>query len=170
MELIKESACVCFTATPDNKDPSGLEAKLVKTFGITKFNYMVGGENEDEDNQKKFLALDIQRNIEKESATSLELKISFILKKNKEGPVLVFCSEDLLKAMTEKNMKLICVEPNQVVDSEFLRNLDRSNEEGLFSLVVSTNTFGMRGIDYRSQGVPMHLILAKSFDTERDAL
>jgi hypothetical protein len=57
-----------------------------------------------------------------------------------------------------------------VVDSEFLRNLDRPNEEGLFPLVVSTSTFGMRGIDYRSQSVPMHLILAKSFDTERDAL
>ena len=28
----------------------------------------------------------------------------------------------------------------------------------------------MRGIDYRSNGVAMHLIIAKSFDTERDAL
>ena len=59
MKLIKESACVCFTATPDNKDPSGIETKLVKAFGITKFNYMIGGDNEEEENQKKFLALDI---------------------------------------------------------------------------------------------------------------
>ena len=47
-------------------------------------------------------------------------------------------------------MRPICVEPNQMVDTEFLRNLDRPNEEGLFPLIVSTNTFGMRGIDYRS--------------------
>jgi hypothetical protein len=30
--------------------------------------------------------------------------------------------------------------------------------------------FGMRGLDYRSAAVPMHLIIAKSFDTERGAL
>jgi hypothetical protein len=30
--------------------------------------------------------------------------------------------------------------------------------------------FGMRGLDYRSTAIPMHLIIAKSFDTERSAL
>jgi hypothetical protein len=30
--------------------------------------------------------------------------------------------------------------------------------------------FGMRGLDYRSTTVPMHLIIAKSFETERGAL
>jgi hypothetical protein len=30
--------------------------------------------------------------------------------------------------------------------------------------------FGMRGLDYRSATVPIHLIIAKSFDTERGAL
>jgi hypothetical protein len=47
-------------------------------------------------------------------------------------------------------MRLTCVDPNQMVDSDFLRNLDRPDKEGLFPLVVTTNTFGMRGIDYRS--------------------
>lgn len=30
--------------------------------------------------------------------------------------------------------------------------------------------FGMRGLDYRSRKVPMHLVIAKSFSTERDAM
>jgi hypothetical protein len=30
--------------------------------------------------------------------------------------------------------------------------------------------FGMRGLDYRCATAPMHLIIAKSFDTERGAL
>jgi hypothetical protein len=53
MKLIKECACVCFTATPDNKDLQGVEAKLVKVFGITKFNYMVGRENEEDEEEEE---------------------------------------------------------------------------------------------------------------------
>ena len=32
--LISECACVCFTATPDNCDPKGAEAKVVAAFGF----------------------------------------------------------------------------------------------------------------------------------------
>ena len=49
VKLIKETACICFTATPDNKDPVGVEAKLLKAFDISKFNYIIGNEGEEEE-------------------------------------------------------------------------------------------------------------------------
>jgi hypothetical protein len=43
----------------------------LKAFGIAKYNYMVGGVNdEEEEKQKKFLALNISRNLQKEVAAT----------------------------------------------------------------------------------------------------
>jgi hypothetical protein len=39
-----------------------------------------------------------------------------------------------------------------------------------YPLLMTSSIFGMRGIDYRSASAPIHLIVANSFDTERDAL
>lgn len=169
MKLVKETACICFTATPDNKDPNGVEARLLRTFGITKFNYMIGND-EEEEKQKKSVAVDISKDITKEAATSIEQKVAFVQKKVKEGPVLVYCGEDLVKALSECNSKFVRVDPGHEFDSAFLRALDKADSEGQYPLIVTTSTFGMRGIDYRSSGASMHLVIAKSFDTERDAL
>jgi hypothetical protein len=62
------------------------------------------------------------------------------------------------------------VEQDQQFDSSFLKELDKAIKDGLYPLVVTGSIFGMRGIDYRSRNVAMHLIIARSFDTERDAL
>lgn len=169
MKLVKESACVCFTATPDNKDPSGVEARLLKAFGLTKYNYMIG-DGEEEEKQKKYLAADIARDIQKEAAATNELKVAFIQKKAKEGPTIVYCAAELKAALIEKGSQVISVEPGQEIDTDFFRSLDKANEEGLYPLIVTCSTFGMRGIDYRSVSVPINLIISKSFDTERDAL
>jgi hypothetical protein len=37
-------------------------------------------------------------------------------------------------------------------------------------VVVATDKFAMRGLDYRSKLVPMALILAKSFENPREAM
>jgi hypothetical protein len=62
IKLVKESACICFTATPDNKDPDGVEARLLSTFGIAKYNYFIGN-SEEEEKQKKYLAVDLKKHL-----------------------------------------------------------------------------------------------------------
>lgn len=77
MKLIKDTACICFTATPDNKDPDGVEARLLKAFGITKFNYLFAND-EKEDKQEKFLAIDLKRDLQVIESAILSNKITFI--------------------------------------------------------------------------------------------
>lgn len=45
--FIEANACICFTATPDNCDEKGAEAKLVQTLKFKRFHYML--ENSDVD-------------------------------------------------------------------------------------------------------------------------
>lgn len=89
----------------------------------------------------------------------------------KEGPVIAFCDDSLKKSLVKSGLKIVCVEEDHDdMQTNNLKELDKTNGEGLYPLIITTSTFGMRGIDYRSQSVPIHLIIAKSFDTERDAL
>lgn len=39
--LIDGKCCVCFTATPDNCDAKGAEAKLITTLGFKIIKYMI---------------------------------------------------------------------------------------------------------------------------------
>jgi hypothetical protein len=47
-----------------------------------------------------------------------------------------------------------------------LRKLDQSP----YKILFADSQFGMRGIDYRCERVPMHLVISKSFDCTREAL
>ena len=63
------------------------------------------------------------------------------------------------------------ISDKDLIDDEFLRTLDnRDGPEGLHALlVVVVGSFGMRGLDYRSQkGIT--LILAASFANQRQAM
>jgi hypothetical protein len=51
MKLVRENACICFTATPDNNDVNGVEARLLDAFGLARFNYILDGNIEDEEKQ-----------------------------------------------------------------------------------------------------------------------
>ena len=42
--LIQECCCICFTATPDNCDPNGVEAKVTATLKFKKLHYMIDEE------------------------------------------------------------------------------------------------------------------------------
>jgi hypothetical protein len=56
-----------------------------------------------------------------------------------------------------------------VIDDEFLRNLDDRGMDGNHTLIVTTSPFGMRGVDYRSsKGIT--LIIAASFANQRQAM
>lgn len=67
--------------------------------------------------------------------------------------------------------KLLRVSAESIPEDSVLRQqLDVVGDDGTYPLLVATDMFGMRGVDYRSRKVAMHLIIAKSFDTERGAL
>ena len=51
---------------------------------------------------------------------------------------------------------------------ESLRQLDDKHESGKFKLLYTTDKATMRGFDYRAKGHGISLVIAKSFETERD--
>lgn len=83
--LIAESACLCYTATPDNCDPKGVEKKMVSALGFQKYNYIL-------DEQMKKPSLDIDEVV---TGKSLTEKAAYINERAKIGPVLVRCTADL---------------------------------------------------------------------------
>jgi hypothetical protein len=104
-------------------------------------------------------------------ATTDEVKAEYIITKLKDGPVLVYCDEHLLENLKRRTASVVQVTIGNVPESAFLRTmLDTATDKGMYPLLVATDMFGMRGLDYRSRKVAMHLIIAKSFDTERGAL
>ena len=40
-KLIATHACICFTATPDNSDALGVEAKIIAALKFKKYNYIL---------------------------------------------------------------------------------------------------------------------------------
>lgn len=40
-EMINGCLCLCFTATPDNKDPKGAERLVVDTLQFSRYNYVI---------------------------------------------------------------------------------------------------------------------------------
>jgi hypothetical protein len=57
----------------------------------------------------------------------------------------------------------------QSVDPEVLRQLDEK-VNGSHRVVISQDQFAMRGIDYRSTNATMTLVIAKSFENQREAI
>jgi hypothetical protein len=81
----------------------------------------------------------------------------------KQGSVLVYAAEDLterLKAFVEAAV----VDEN--TDPFLLRQLDKDP----YRLLIATDSFAMRGIDYRSKLNPMFLVIAQQFSCTREAL
>ena len=54
------------------------------------------------------------------------------------------------------------------VDHQVLRTL-HEQVNGKYRVVVALDKSAMRGLDYRSDGIPITLVLAKSFDNKREA-
>jgi hypothetical protein len=55
---------------------------------------------------------------------------------------------------------------NETTDPLMLRQLDKNP----YKLLVATDSFAMRGIDYRSKSNIMFLVVAKQFPCTREAL
>jgi hypothetical protein len=103
-------------------------------------------------------------------APTLEEKVAVVKQKRTQGPVLLFGDELLLKALEEAGIEPVKISAaGRVPETSFFRTkLEQSVHEGLYPVLVACDMFGMRGIDYRSRSVPLHLIIAKSFASERN--
>ena len=55
------------------------------------------------------------------------------------------------------------------VDHSILRELDQQ-VNGKYYVVVANDKTAMRGLDYRSKSVRMALVIAKSFENQREAI
>jgi len=145
--LIDSCFCICLTATPDDGDAKGLLRIVVGTPQFTQFNYVLDDELA---NQPTLMEADIV------DAPSVDDKAANIMQQLETGPVLSFCEEQL----AEKLCSLISSREEEFVaaggetsmirmglDTDFnmLRCLDRRP----FKLIVATDEFAMRGIDYR---------------------
>jgi hypothetical protein len=41
-QFIKGKFCICFTATPSNCDPQGVETEVIKALGFKQYDYIIG--------------------------------------------------------------------------------------------------------------------------------
>lgn len=101
-------------------------------------------------------------------AQSVDDKVAYIQQIAKSNPVLVYCSAELTNALTVANVQPVLI--TEDIDYERLRTLDQMvKETGLYTVIVSQDTMGMRGIDYRCKMLKLTLVIAQSFDNKRDA-
>jgi hypothetical protein len=92
------------------------------------------------------------------------------LKVLQENAVLLYCSLLFLQLLNDSNISFVLIQEGVDIDDEFLRYLDtRSGSDGLHTLVVTCSSFGMRGFDYRSPTNGITLIIAASFEHQRQA-
>jgi hypothetical protein len=101
IKLINGRACVCFTATPDNCDGKGVEAKVISALKLEVFHYVPGAEVVDAATRLK--------TDHAQHADSIETKVSYINSLVLNGPVLVFGPNELKEALAGSNV--IVVDP-----------------------------------------------------------
>jgi hypothetical protein len=77
---------------------------------------------------------------------------------------LVYAPPDLIEGLQALSEELVLI--NETTDPLMLRQLDKTP----YKLLVATDSFAMRGIDYRSKTNIMFLVIAQQFPCIREAL
>jgi hypothetical protein len=145
---------VCFTATPSNCDQQGVEAEVVKALGFKQYTYLIAPVN---------VAVTLQCD-EVVQASGVEEKVATITSLLKQGSVLVYTPSDLAEGLRSLCKEVLTVD--ETADPSMLRQLDKTP----YKLLIATDSFAMRGIDYRSKSNIMFLVIAKQFPCIREAL
>jgi hypothetical protein len=122
-KLINGRACICFTATPDNCDANGIEAKVVSTLHFNVFHYASDVETVNAATKLKMDQI--------QHAATIETKVSYIQSLVASGPVIVYGTVELKEALAVAITDLIVVDPQ--VDYSMLRKLDQSPYKVLFA-------------------------------------
>jgi hypothetical protein len=77
---------------------------------------------------------------------------------------LVYASLDLAEGLRVLSKEFVTVD--ETTDPLMLRQLDKAP----YKLLIATDSFAMRGIDYRSKCNTMFLVVARQFPCTREAL
>jgi hypothetical protein len=77
---------------------------------------------------------------------------------------LVYAPSDLAEGLRALPEEYVLI--NETTDPLMLRQLDKAP----YKLLVATDSFAMRGIDYRSKTNVMFLVIAQQFPSTREAL
>ena len=96
--------------------------------------------------------------------------IAHLIKTLEDRPGILYCSETFKDLLLSKSVSFIQVDNGLDFSDEVLLRLDQRTQRSLFNLIVSTSTFGMRGIDYRAEKIGANIFIAASFANKRDAL
>ena len=157
--LIEECCCICFTATPDNCDPHGCEAKIVHALGFQQFNYVLGQYQQNDEDAKLQITDVVNANTDAENA--LYVKQCLLT-----GPVLVFGTAALTEQLKSAGYEPLVISDNVEVDDNLFRCLDVPP----YRVIMSESQVGMRGIDHRCQKSQMTLVVAQSFESKRESI
>ena len=98
---------------------------------------------------------------------SKEELVTFIREKADDCAVLIYCSSDLRDDI--KRSVVSSMEVTVETDASELRGLDKRDELRMHKVLIAIDSQVMRGFDYRSPTKPICLILAKGFESQRDA-
>ena len=141
-DFINGHLCLGFTATPDNGDAKGAEAKIIEALGFKRFNYMLNNDEEGAAAVAKetkaaaaaAAALDVDEVV---ACVSLEEKAQFIIERAAVGPILVFGPLVLIEALKAAGCDPIVVSADSQVDNAALRQLDQMlPEKNGFRVVI----------------------------------
>jgi superfamily II DNA helicase RecQ len=108
-----EACCLCFTATPDNQDPNGIEARVITALEFKRFNYSQAGAD------VVNVSLEVDETVQCET---LEEKAQFIKERVAQGPVHVYCDTPLTEQLKTTGCNPLIVTP--ATDYQVLRQLD----------------------------------------------
>ena len=133
----------CLYCHPDDGDDEGAEASILKVMGFKQFKYTADG---------------VEQQPVQVNTVAPKDKVKYILSLLSSGPVLVLCNGQLAEALGKVVPRENTVNVQSGVDYGVLRALD-VKVGSLYRLVVCTDEFGIRGIDYRSPNVALTLSL-----------
>ena len=126
-EFVAKCACICFTATPDDQDPKGVDTMVLKAMSFQQFFYVL-----EKVDQK------VQLNFDRElPAMSNEDKVKEITTLSLSGPVLVYCQDALNTLLKQAGLQLL--EVNDQVDHNELKTL-ATKEKDQYRVVVATTS------------------------------
>ena len=158
-DFISKCLCVCFTATPDDQDPRGVDIQVLKAMTFPTFYNVI-------DVLERIVKFDFDLEL---TAISVTEKDAEVKKLSQTGPVVVHCTPTLYDELKELDLELI--EADENVNHQILRTLGvKVNDK--FRVAVALTTASMRDPDYRSSvdGILISLLIAKSFVNKREAI
>ena len=81
-------------------------------------------------------------------------------------PVLLHTSDEMIDTLREANVEVIIIDEN-FSDHEKLKDLD-TKERHQFPLIVTSQAWAMRGLDYRAKKCSICLVVDQGFESQRD--